>query len=593
MINRLGEAVVRNRKPTSVALAALAVLAVSTSAPPAVGAATSALVVRVGGPSSLNAPKIAVVGSAADLAGHAFKVVDAGGHVVLRGTLRRAVGDPAPFAHAEFAELSSVRAAGSYRVVVGSVSSRRWVVRRHGTLSWVSATLNLFRANADGREPSPYHGPAHLNDRNARVIGGPADGKHFDLRGGWLDAGDQVKSTGGIAYAVLQLLEAARVDPEHRAAIRSVAAVGVRYLLRAHPAPKVFVGQVGDADVDHNTNAGPADHVRKGVSPIFRRPELDDTRTVDVYGNSVSARIRHRVAHATTDASVAGKVAAALAVAARGSSRRATLLAAARDWYDFGRAHLHDPRPANSNIIYSGDRQAVDDLGTAAAARYETSGAPRQLSQALGYLGASDVGSGPDGSSTDPFGEAELCAALGGRVPPGSRTDPSTPLGKACELLGTAAGISRDRGNANAFGSPAEFIWGSTCRNAADGAIALFGGSVRAGLTRRAAGRVASRGRDYLFGDNPWGRRFLVSAYPGVRYPHHWVETRAAGRPIGTLVGGPAAPGQFVGSGIAVPHGRFDSTTAAYADRMLDYVNNEPSIECQASGVLLLALLDG
>jgi hypothetical protein len=36
----------------------------------------------------------------------------------------------------------------------------------------------------------------------------------------------------------------------------------------------------------------------------------------------------------------------------------------------------------------------------------------------------------------------------------------------------------------------------------------------------------------------------------------------------------------------------FDSVTAAYAGRVLDYVNDEPSIECQASGVLLLAVLD-
>jgi hypothetical protein len=42
-----------------------------------------------------------------------------------------------------------------------------------------------------------------------------------------------------------------------------------------------------------------------------------------------------------------------------------------------------------------------------------------------------------------------------------------------------------------------------------------------------------------------------------------------------------------------VPSGRFDTAKAAYADRMLDYVNNEPSVECQADGVLLLALLDG
>src|SRR5438552_3061873 len=123
----------------------------------------------------------------------------------------------------------------------------------------IRAMLAFFAANSDGRERSPEHGAAHLND--AVVAGGPYAGRRFDLTGGWMDAGDMLKfvQTTGFAAAVLQA--AARLDPADARALDSAADVGVRWLLKAHPRPDLFVAQVGDLR-DHDVG--------------FRIPDRDD-----------------------------------------------------------------------------------------------------------------------------------------------------------------------------------------------------------------------------------------------------------------------------------------------------------------------------
>jgi hypothetical protein len=57
-----------------------------------------------------------------------------------------------------------------------------------------------------GTEPSPVHGPSHLNDATIA-------GQQVDLTGGWMDAGDTLKFTGTTAYGVVSLLLAARLSP--------------------------------------------------------------------------------------------------------------------------------------------------------------------------------------------------------------------------------------------------------------------------------------------------------------------------------------------------------------------------------------------
>ena len=57
--------------------------------------------------------------------------------------------------------------------------------------------------------------PAHLNDAILRTTG-----QRVDLVGGWRDAGDQLKFSRTMAFAVANLEFAARLDPADAALLR-------------------------------------------------------------------------------------------------------------------------------------------------------------------------------------------------------------------------------------------------------------------------------------------------------------------------------------------------------------------------------------
>ena len=113
---------------------------------------------------------------------------------------------PAPFG----------RDAGTYRVRVPALgqTSRGWIVRSAGSGNAIDRILEFFAANRDGNEPSPIHGPSHLHD--ATVKGGPHDGEHLDLTGGWMDAGDMIHFAQTTSFAAAALEAAARLDPVGR-----------------------------------------------------------------------------------------------------------------------------------------------------------------------------------------------------------------------------------------------------------------------------------------------------------------------------------------------------------------------------------------
>ena len=213
---------------------------------------------------------MAIVGSARKLAGRRFAVVDGSGRRVLRGRLRKAVGSPKPWRHAATADLSKLRAPGRYRVTVGRLKSRAWTVRAAGSTATIPVLLRFFAANSDGNEPSPLHGPAHLND--ATVAAGPYAGRQFDLTGGWMDAGDTLHFTKTTAFAATVLQLAARIDPAHAASLQTASDVGIRWLVKAHPAADLFIQQVGD-ERDHDRGFAPA-RARRRQQQSRNRPPL-------------------------------------------------------------------------------------------------------------------------------------------------------------------------------------------------------------------------------------------------------------------------------------------------------------------------------
>lgn len=534
-------------------------IAVTASAGCALGAEARATptVVRVGGPSDPADSKIAIVGSDRNLAGARFRVT-LGSRTVLRGKLRVAVGSPAPWAHAYRADLSDMKDRGSYRVRVGGAVSRPWLVQAGGSRSLVPLLLRFFAGNRDGNEPSPLHGPSHLND--AVVAGGTHAGERIDMTGGWMDAGDMIHFSQTTGFSTALLEAAARLDPENRASLLDEAEVGVRWLLKAHPFPDLFVTQV----------AGEVDHFG------FRDPVSDDASSTPGVGTRQAFHWGTGVG-----GDIGGKVAAALAMAADGASepRRSELIGAAADWYAAGKAAgKPTPEVPGTGGFY---RVATfeDSLAAGAAALFRVTGEASYLDDAMRYLRA--TGAAPlDYGNFAPFAAADICGRLG--APP---LGDAATTDEACRFLDEVAGQADEAARANAFAPASEFTWGMTAISSAAGAFAsMAGGSSRA---------LAAGARDYLLGRNPWGASFVTGFGPhSPKRVHHWASVLGSRNPPGAVVGGPA-PLKTLRVEKLRPRGplrRFNSTIV-YEDARADYVTSEPTIDATATAVLLFSSL--
>jgi endoglucanase len=545
----------------------------------AAAAASPSPVIRVGGPSAPGDSKVAVIGSSHDLRGHRFSVRDGDGDVVLRGKLNRARGRPAPWRRAFTANLSSVRDPGSYRIRAGRLRSRPWVVRDSGSEDAIGAMLGYFRANRDGAEPTAFHDPSHLNDAVIHPDAPSHGGEAFDMTGGWMDAGDMIHFTQTTAFATAMLEASARLDPGSATALEAEADVGVRWLLKAHPAPGLFIAQVGDErDHDHG----------------FRDPAADD--------DSPRPGIGVRFAYPEIGGDLGGKAAAALALAYLRTGQP-NLLAAARDWYDAGKQRAQPARalrragyPRYAANFYVA-RNWKDSMASGAAELFRASCAAgtcessyerdfrRWLSDQHQTGAYAAMGAVDDFAS---FGAAEVCGAFGGDVSgfaPASRRI-------ACDRLAENGRIASRQARGNAFGMPGYFSWGTTAQNGAAGALAALSTVAPSGAPADGC-RVAAGARDWLLGRNPFGASMIVGYGPRApRHPHHWGSAFGPGLPAGAVVGGPAPRSEVRGEGFR-SRSPFDSRFATYEDRRVDYVTSEPAIDYTASSILLNAALEG
>jgi hypothetical protein len=537
----------------------LAVVLLVATAPAA--AAAPPTVIRTGGPSAPGDPKLAVV--AGGRAGKRFAVVNASGRVVKRGRLKRAKGSAKPWRRAATADLGVLRP-GRYRVRAAGRTSRPWVVSDAARSALVRRLLGLFAVNADGDEPNRVFGPAHRND--AIVRGGPLDGQRIDLTGGWRDAGDNLKITQPAAFAVAELELAAQLAPEDAPALHATADVGLRWLLKAHPQPGVFVGIVGDVR-DHSTG--------------FRDPAKDDADTHQGIGI--------RYAYTTTSSNILGSAAAALALAAQRSegAQRDAYVAAARDWYEAAKQTNAITKLGDENVAdFYPDNIFTDDLAFGALELHRATGDPALLAEALDHFrrGSDDdqLYAGTVPGTVGPLVAAELCGGLGA-----PKLD---DLG--CQALAKVAGAARERAAATPFATPGIVTFGSLQDNGGAGVMAAA--AARTGVARDGL-RIAAGARDYLLGRNAWGRSFVVGRGPiDAKHPHHpaFLKGSPARLLAGAVVNGPADPGSLRDSSLRLAKGplrRFNSRAVVYEDRRADFVTSEVSLSVSASSLLLAA----
>jgi endoglucanase len=523
------------------------------------GAAGAPNVLRTGGPSAPGDAKIAVLGTSTTKAGQPFTVVNASNQVVYTGTLQAAP-NPGPWAHVALANFSALTTPGQYRVLAGGRKSAVWEIRAGASRVPIPTLLRFFITNRDGSEPSLDHPAAHLHD--AVVASGPSAGQQRNLTGGWMDAGDMLHFTETTGYAAVALDLAGGIDPADAVALRREADVGIRWLAKAHPAPGLFIGQVGD-ERDHDRG--------------WRLPQTDDASTAPGIGR--------RLAYPSTASSLAGKAAAALALGALRSSgaARTALLANAQDWYAAGVA-TNGPGPLLRGGFYVDDTWK-DDLALAAAVLYRATGTAGYLNDAGAYLaGAGADTQGIGWYDTSALAGGELCGAFGRPA-----VSDITIRNLGCQKLQASANAAIAIAAANApWGTPGYYGWGQTGAQSGGGAAVAL--ARRAGLVGSTP--VAARARDYLLGANQWGSSFVVGyGQKAAKKPHHWASLLGRSRPLGAVVGGPAPPADIAEQGFSV-HGKFDTAAAAYQDRAADYVTSEPALDYTADSVLLLAALN-
>ncbi len=520
--------------------------------------------IRVGGPSAPTDPKLAIVASRRSLAGRGFTVSGASGGVVLRGRLRRAPGSSAPWRRAAIADLSAVTAPGSYRVRVGTLRSKPWQVDSAAAGTMLARLMRIYDANSDGAEPSSLFGPAHLND--AVIKGGPYDGQQFDLTGGWRDAGDNLKFVQTTGFAVAYLHYAARLAPSQAGTLLPRSDVGVRWLIRAHPRPDLFVAQIGDLS-DHEGG--------------FRDPSTDDSGTVP--GQQV------RKAYTSTGGTGAGLAAAGLALSSgrfEGDVRDA-ILGSAREWYAAGKA---SGKPTFAPGDAYRDETVADNMALGAAALWRATGEASYLDDAVAFLRKADFQGGLDPFEVGPLAAADLCGALGAPAAP----DPEAQR-VACAGLRTAGAAARDRYRVTAFGTPAGFSFGSIQDIGGSGTMAVV--AARAGLLKGGLA-IGAGARDYTLGRNPWGASFVVGpARKEAANPHHGSYLRGDPRQVlnGAVVGGPTSPAALKGRELKLArrgrYRRFNSKLSVYEDRRENYITSEVSLTYSASTLLLTAAL--
>jgi endoglucanase len=518
-------------------------------------AATLPDVIRTGGPSRPHETKIAVLASKSKYDNKAFTVSNEKGVTVLKGKLKKA-DNPKPWEHAATADLSSLKIPGRYKVHVEKLTSEPWDIDENAGSELVDTLLGLFLANRDGHEPSPLHKPAHLHD--ATVVGGKHDKKYVDLTGGWMDAGDQIHFTDTTAYAAIVLQMAAKLDPGNAEALRNEADVGIRWLLKAHPLPDLFIGQVGDMR-DHDLG--------------FRDPAKDDESKLPGIG--------HRSAYPSISSGMMGKVAAALALAAERNTgeARTNLLKQALQWYEQGKANHSDqqlPGHFYDNLTWH------DDMSLAAAMLWRLTGKDQYQKEAYTYL--DDMDHTLSNASVGVLTAADLCGSLGNDAVKDIKV---RELG--CGFLQTAAqeAISTATTENAPWGTPGRMIWGQVGFNGAHGAIVAL--AKRANLIKDAT--VAFCARDWLLGLNPWGASFVVGyGLNPPPTPHHWASVFASNVPKGAVVGGAASLAQMKTVNVSVKE-RFDSKRAIYSKKVDNYITSEPSLVYSAGTVLLITSL--
>jgi endoglucanase len=647
------------RSTIAATLAAITLLVSSTGAFPAAGRSPTALgdaAALVGAASWAairvdqlgyipNETKIAYLLATEPVPGLGFRVVDAAGKVVLRGTAGRSRGawsDSYQAVHP--LDITQLREPGTYRIRISgpphAVSPPFRVGSREDLFGpRVLDAVAFFQAQRDGGNviPGPLHRkPSHLNDRAASVFDWPTYedpdsdvivgdsltkiDDPVDLAGGWFDAGDFIKFTHTTAYADGLMFAAMRgLGGRAPASLGAEARFGLRWLDRAwDPTRGIIYIQIG-------IGSGNQDGTFNGDHDLWRLPEKDDALT-----GSENRYLRSRPAFRGNDPgdpippNLAGRVGAAFALAAQVDSRTDPALARrelAEAAQVFAAAKTVDVQ--ESDVVtalphaFYPESSWRDDMEWAAA---ELALAGRALHDPragtwlqLGTMWAKrylEHEAGDDTFNlydTSALAHADLVRAIRAAGHPSGLA-----LGESSLLDDLRAQLGR--GVVRAAGDP---FRSGVIYDGFDAAPHTFGHIVTAQLYHALTGdgtydEFGTEQRDWALGANAWGASLMIGV--GTKFPHcpQHVVANLSGSVDGSapylrgaVVNGPNSRslfsdglGGFFSEGVKCPadrvdrYARFSARGSRFVDDVRAWQTVEPAIDFTGAAILAFALLD-
>jgi hypothetical protein len=431
-------------------------------------------------------------------------------------------------------------------------------------------SLFLYEAQVSGHKPA-------WNRVSWRGDSATRDGSDvgLDLTGGWFDAGDHVKFGLPMAFTTTMLAwgavenRAAYADSGQLVHLLNNLRVPNDYFIRAHPAPNVLYGQVGNGDADHRW-WGPAE-----VLPMPRPAYKIDASCggSELAAETAAAMAASSMVFRPTDAAYAD-----------------TLLTHARQLYTFAETvrRMYHECITDVTAFYRSWSGYADELVWGAIWLYRATGDAAYLAKAeTGY----DAQGNENQSSTKlykwtiswdnkQFGTYVLLAHLTGN---------QKYLDDANRWLDWfTVGVNGEKVRTSPGGMVVVDSWGALRYAANTAFVALVHGDhITDPVRRQRYHDFAVRQIDYALGANPRRSSYVIGfgANPP-KNPHHrtahgswWdsqqvpVETRHV--LYGALVGGPSAPDD------------------AYADNRGDYVMNEVATDYNAGFTSAVARLYG
>ncbi|MCM2257814.1 MAG: glycoside hydrolase family 9 protein [Vicinamibacteria bacterium] len=553
------------------------------------------------------AAKRLVVLSDAPIRGR-VEVRDAAGKRVARITPTPIAATWGEIAHHYALDVSAVRAPGRYEIVIGkgaNATRAAFEVKPRPYAGVADALLAFVRQQRCGF--NPFVGEVcHAHDGRTAYGPRPA-GSYLDARGGWHDAGDQLKYLLTSSTSTAHLLLAHRFAPQafgdaHDAwgqpgangtpDVLDEARWGLEWMLKLHPAPDELYHQIAD-DRDHIG---------------WRLPHEDQADygwgagryRVVYFADGAPQGLREHKSVADGLANLAGRYAAAMALGFEAFQERdrpfaERCLSAAREVYAMGRAREGVQQGNSYGAPYRyAEESWADDMEWGAAELLRVTGeqsyradAERyaRMFAASGWFAHDQVGHYQHYPFFD-YGHfalhesaaPELRAAL-----------------QAFYREGLAA--TAPRAARNPYGAGAPFVWCSANLTVALATQALLLDRMTGGSEAR---DVAAAQVDWLLGRNPWGVSLFTGIPASGPFPTdvHLSTTNLTKRQvIGGLVDGPVYRRVFESlKGVRLsrpdPYVRFQGE-AVYHDDMADYSTNEPTLDGTAAAVLLFALLEG